>query len=173
MAGRDIPAMSGPAAGRNMPRMQMVSCLSRDGWCTTKVSMNRSCWGAPAGWQRWRAHSSIRRKSTGSRPKSARIGAVRRSQAHEIGVFGGITVMFTTERPGMAPGADVRPTVACNSLNVMIGGYWAAGGAQGGLVGQVTATCCCRPWISIRTAPRPSGSSQTPSPYARTRSLWQ
>lgn len=140
MAGRDLPAMSGPAAGRNMPRMQMVFCLNRDGWCTTNVSMNRICWGAPAGWKRWWAHSSIRRKSTGSRPKSARIGAVRRSNVHEIGVLGGITVIFTTERAGMAPGADVRPTVAYR----MIGGYWGGAGAQGGLVGQVTSTCCCR-----------------------------
>ena len=112
MAGRDLPAMSGPAAGRNMPRMQMVSCLSRDGWCMTKGSMNRTCWGRSC---RVAALAGALVDSSEIDRIEAEVGADRGPEALSRARnrrFRGIIVIFTTERPGVAPGADVRPTVA-------------------------------------------------------------
>ena len=54
--------------------------------------------GPAVGWNTPRSHSLRCWKSAGSRPKSARMGAVTRSHAHEIGFVRGITVRFATER---------------------------------------------------------------------------
>ena len=101
--------------------MRMVWCLNRGGRWTTKGSMTSGYRGAAARWQGWRTHSSICRKTAGSKSVSARTGVVRRSQAHAIGVFGGITVICTTERPGMASRADVRPAGGADDDRRLLG----------------------------------------------------
>ena len=45
---------------------------------------------------------------------------MRRSHAHEIGVFRGITLIFATERPGTGPGANASQLVVQNIMNVVI-----------------------------------------------------
>ena len=74
----------------------------------TKASMMSTCRGAAIRWQCLRVHSSIWWKLAGSRRRSAWIGAVTRSHAHEHHVSGGDHLEIRDRAPGMRPGATVR-----------------------------------------------------------------
>ena len=104
MARSELPAMNGPAgksAWRSW-RTPKASSSSWSVWWTLAALMVRACRGTAARSKR-QAHSSRCRKPAGSRPNSARVVAVWRSHAHEIGVFGVFQREIHDRAPRSAP----------------------------------------------------------------------